>query len=353
MPFQPDHRYVMDVMANVRPDRLPLYEHKISPLIMEQVLGVNFAELENGDRDDMADFFGKYCHFHQQMTYDTVSYEVTLSRLLPEHGAIYGGRSGPIQTRDDFEKYPWDEIPERYWSVAGPKFQALCDALPPGMKAIGGIGNGAFELSEDLVGFQQLAYMMVDDPDLFADLYQKIGDLSIHLWTTFLERYNDHFCVCRFGDDLGFRSSTLVSPKTIRQHIVPQYRRVISLIKEKGKPFLWHSCGKIFSVMDDVIALGINAKHSNEDNIAPFDEWIHRYSGRIALLGGIDVDLICQSDPQTVFDLVVERGIKYRTLAKGYALGSGNSIPEYVPVEGYLAMVRAAQHIRQLEVDLL
>ena len=35
-----------------------------------------------------------------------------------------------------------------------------------------------------------------------------------------------------------------------------------------------------------------------------------------------------------------------RQQTNGYALGSGNSIPDYVPVEGYLAMVRAAQHIR-------
>jgi len=34
----------------------------------------------------------------------------------------------------------------------------------------------------------------------------------------------------------------------------------------------------------------------------------------------------------------------------GYALGSGNSIPEYVPVDGYLAMLEAARRIRAAEV---
>jgi len=48
---------------------------------------------------------------------------------------------------------------------------------------------------------------------------------------------------------------------------------------------------------------------------------------------------------------VLERilGLRFRAAAQGYALGSGNSIPDYVPVENYLAMVRAAQTIRQLE----
>ena len=114
------------------------------------------------------------------------------------------------------------------------------------------------------------------------------------IWKEFLRRYGDLFAVCRFGDDLGYRTGTLVSPKLIRQLIMPQYRPIIDLIQGKGKPFLWHSCGCIFQVMEDVIALGIDAKHSNEDAIAPFEDWIERYGERIGLLGGIDVDLLCR-----------------------------------------------------------
>jgi uroporphyrinogen decarboxylase len=131
--------------------------------------------------------------------------------------------------------------------------------------------------------------------------------------------------------------------------VVPQYRRVISLIKDTGKPFLWHSCGKIFPVMEDMLALGIDAKHSNEDIIAPFDRWIEQYSERIGLLGGIDVDLLCQKKPEEIAEIVFEKGMRFRAKAQGYALGSGNSIPDYVPVEGYLAMIEGANRIRDLE----
>ena len=55
--------------------------------------------------------------------------------------------------------------------------------------------------------------------------------------------------------------------------------------------------------------------------------------------------------PETIFTYVVEKGQTYRKQAQGYALGSGNSIPDYVPVEGYLAMVRAAQEIRRQEIE--
>jgi uroporphyrinogen decarboxylase len=350
MTFQNDYRYMLDVLANRRPARLPVYEHIISPKIMEQVLGVQFADLIEGGPSDQKEFFGQYCRFFQEMTYDTVSFEVTITDLLPGHGAILGGKPGPIQNRADGQKYPWDQLAELYWEKADSQFKALAKNLPDGMKALGGVGNGVFEISEDLVGFQYLAYVQADDPELLADLYRKIGDLMVEIWTVFLERYADAFAICRFGDDLGFKTSTLVSPKVIRQHILPQYKRVIDLIKSAGKPFLWHSCGKIFAIMDDVIALGINAKHSNEDIIAPFDQWISLYGDRIGLLGGIDVDLLCQKQPAEIIDTVFEKGRRFRAAARGYALGSGNSIPDYVPVEGYLAMIEAARKIRQSEV---
>lgn len=351
MPFQNDYHYMLDVLNNRRPARLPVYEHIISPLIMEKILNTQFASLINGNRTDQKQYFRQYCRFFQKMTYDTVSFEVTITDLLPEHGAILGGRPGPIQNRADFERYPWDELADRYWEVAGPQFEILSRCLPDGMLALGGVGNGVFEISEDLVGFQYLAYLQADDPQLFADLYQRIGDLMVQIWTVFLQRYAGCFAICRFGDDLGFKTSTLISPRTIRQHILLQYQRVIELVKGAGKPFLWHSCGRIFPIMEDMIALGIDAKHSNEDIIAPFDEWIARYGERIGLLGGIDVDLLCQKTPAAIVEQVFEKGRRFRAAARGYALGSGNSIPEYVPIEGYLAMIEGAQHIRLSEIE--
>jgi uroporphyrinogen decarboxylase len=346
MDFQNDYQQMLEVLANRRPARLPLYEHHISPLVMEKILGVQFAELINGDEADLAEYFRQYCRFFQQMTYDTVSFEVGIADLLPDHGAIMGGRPGPIQTRTDFENYPWQELPQIFWEVARRRFNSLLDAMPAGMKALGGPGYGIFEISEDLVGFQYLSYLQADDPELFAELYKKIGDLFISIWSRFLEHFGPQFVICRMGDDLGFKTSTLISPATIRAQIFPQYRRLIALIKCHQKPFLWHSCGNIFPIMDDVISMGIDAKHSNEDCIAPFDEWISRYGNRIGLLGGIDVDLICQKSPAEITGTVYEKGRQYRQMAKGYALGSGNSIPDYVPVEGYLAMIEGAKRIR-------
>ncbi|MBN1446120.1 MAG: hypothetical protein JW957_08470 [Candidatus Omnitrophica bacterium] len=346
MPFQPDFRHFVTVMQNQRPARLTLYEHIFSDRIMEQILKIDFAGLKEGSWIDKEEYFHHYCRFFREMQYDIVPYEFGICGILPGPAAICGGK-GPIQSRRDFENYPWKELPQLYWKSAQPLMDALVSALPAGMKAVGGIGYGVFETAEALVGLEYLPFIQADDPALYDSLFTSIGSFMLELWERFTERYGSHFAACRFGDDLGFKSSLLTNPATVRKNVIPQYKRIIDAVHSSGHRFLWHSCGCIFEIMDDVIAAGIDAKHSNEDAIAPFEKWIADYGERIALLGGFDMNFLCTAGESEIYETVLRRGAEYRAMCRGYALGSGNSIPDYMPVENYLAMIRAAQQIQK------
>jgi uroporphyrinogen decarboxylase len=348
MDFQPDYRHILDVLHNKKPERLPLYEHHIDLPFISRYLEREIG-LEGTRPLDFENYYRIITGFWKDMTYDAFDYEAAICDIYPGHGAIMGGMPGPVQTREDFEKYPWDEIPAIFWHTYTPHFEAIRNTLPDGMKAYGGCGYGIFESAQDLVGYEALCVMQYTDPELFADLFKKIGDLYVTLWEGVIGKYADLFVFFRMGDDLGFKTSTLLEPDAIRHHILPQYKRVIDLIHRSGKKFLLHSCGNIFEIMDDIIALGIDAKHSNEDEIAPFSAWIERYSDRIGLFGGIDVNTLCLNDYDTVFRKVLEDASRFRGMASGYGLGSGNSIAGYVPVEGFAAMIDAAKEIRRRE----
>ncbi len=344
--FSPDYTNLLSVLNNNRPKRLPLYEHHIDPPFISKALGeeINSAGLKG---EKLVDYYRKVIGFWKDMTYDGFDFEAAICDILPGHGAILGGMPGPIQTRDDFNKYPWNEIPHIFKRTYTPHFEAIRKTLPQGMKAYGGCGYGIFEASQDLVGFEYLCVMQCMDPELFRDLFIKIGDLWVELWIWVIENYNDLFVFYRMGDDLGHKTSTMLEPDIIRQHIFPQYKRVIDLVHSSGKKFLLHSCGCIFPLMDEIISLGIDAKHSNEDQIAPFIEWIEKYSTRIGLFGGFDLNLIILNKPEEVYRNVLKMGTLYRAKANGYGLGSGNSIPGYIPVDGFMAMVEAVKEIRR------
>ena len=104
--FQNDYRYMLDVLANRRPARLPLYEHIINPPIMEKILNVSFAGLLNGNPTDERAYFTQYCRFFKEMTYDTVSFEVCITEILPDKGAIYGAPAGSDPEPGRFRALP-------------------------------------------------------------------------------------------------------------------------------------------------------------------------------------------------------------------------------------------------------
>lgn len=346
--FSPDYTNILDVLYNRRPRYLPLYEHNIDEPFIAKFLGKEVSS-EGKTGYDLEEHYRTVCGFWKDNTYDAMSYEAKICDIYPDHGAILGGRPGPIQTRDDFDRYPWEEIPEIFIRTYKPHLDALRKVMPSGMKAYGGCGYGIFESAEDLVGYERLCLMQFLDPDLFRDLFIRIGDLYQLLWKWVLDNYRDLFVFCRMGDDLGYRTSTMLDPDTIRQHILPQHRRVIGLVHSYGKKFLLHCCGNIFSIMDDIIDNGIDAKHSNEDQIAPFTEWIEKYNGKIGLFGGFDMNEIILNPYDVVYEKVLKEGTLFRNMAKGYGLGTGNSVPDYMAVEGYTAMVDATKEIRRRE----
>ena len=91
--------------------------------------------------------------------------------------------------------------------------------------------------------------------------------------------------------------------------------------------------------MPDLIEeVRIDAKHSFEDVIVPVEEFKRRWGARVAVLGGVDVDLLSRG---------TEGDVRRRTAqileacapGGGYACGSGNSITNYMPTENYVAMI--------------
>ncbi|MDO5445708.1 MAG: uroporphyrinogen decarboxylase family protein [Eubacteriales bacterium] len=343
--FIPDYSNIVKAAQNIEVERIPLYEHIIAPEVMETILGKQFKELSGGNDSDLDEFFRNYCGFFKEMGYDTVSFEELITAIMPGSGALYKQTPGVIKDRSDFESYPWEEICDLFFNTYRRSYEALRRNMPEGMKAIGGVGNGIFECVQDLVGYENLCYLRYDDPELYHDIFFKIGENNLKIWKRFLKEYGDIFCVCRFGDDLGFKSTTLLDPKDIRELIIPQYKGIIREVHEAGKPFLLHSCGCIFDIMEDIIGAGIDAKHSNEDQIAPFPVWVEKYGDRIGNFGGIDTDVVCRMDAGSMFEYIQDVVSKCRHHG-GFAFGSGNSIPAYVPAEGFLAMNRAIRTIR-------
>ncbi len=344
--FEPNYNNLVSAAKNLVAERMPLYEHKIANSQLESIMGLKANSLNYMGEEEIEAYFKYYCEAYKNLGYDTVSWEGCLGATMPYSGALGGHVDPAIKNREDYLKYPWDLVVPRYFEKNEIRLEILRKALPDGMKVVGGVGNGVFECVQELVGYTNLCFLKYDDEELYADLFKKIGNLLYEIWDRMLTNYGDVLCVCRMGDDLGFKNSTLLSTEDISTHIIPQYKRIVERVHKAGKPFLLHSCGCIFSVMDEFIdTVKIDAKHSNEDIIEPFVGWVERYGAKIGNFGGVDTDALCNSSEEEIEKYTLNILEDIGDL-RGIAFGSGNSIPAYVPTNIYRKMVATVRRFR-------
>ena len=342
-----NYRFFLEAMRNQRPERMPIYEHHIDAGFIEKATGHPMTALLDGTTAEKKVFFQRYVDFWQNCGYDIVTFERGIPLACPGSGALREHADPVIRTPEDVEAYPWDRIADWYFEQNAEYFELFAEEVlkRDNIRGVGGPGYGIFETVQDLVSYMELCYLIYDEPEMVESLFGHVTELYVQIWSRFLRDYAAPYCVCRMGDDLGFKSQTLLPHEEIRRLVIPGYRKVVDLVHASGRPFLLHSCGKIFDIMEDLISTGIDAKHSNEDDIAPFHEWVVRYGDRICNLGGIDMNVLCLETPEQIRRRVrttIEENIGFG----GFGLGCGNSIPDYIPVEGFFAMNEAANEFR-------
>jgi uroporphyrinogen decarboxylase len=245
-----------------------------------------------------------------------------------------------LHTRADFAAYPWPDPDAADYDL----LRRLESVTPQGMKLILYTPCGVLENVVDLVGYEAICVMIHDDPKLAEDIFAEVAVRLLRYYELAL-RY-DMVGACISNDDWGFKTQTMFSPRDMRRFVFPWHKKIVETIHRAGRPAILHSCGHVQRIMEDVIEdMRFDGRHSYEDSILPVEEFYDTYHHRIATLGGIDLDFVCRAAPEEVY--ARSRAMLQRAEARGaYALGTGNSVPDYVPDAQYFAMTRAALDLR-------
>lgn len=319
------------------PAHLPFYEHVASSGFIARRLQQPFDRMSRQDPG----YWELYVRFWVGLGFDCVPMEIPLRCPLGKaHAGFYGGHTRGseaavvIRNREDFESYPWP--PESAPFDLEP-FERVAAILPEGVKIVGGVCAGPYEWVSWMLGTVGLSYLLADDPGLVADVFRRVGNL--HVSAVRQVAGMDAFGAVRQGDDLGYKTSTFLSPDLLRQHVFPVYKRMVDATHETGKPFILHSCGNLDAVYEDLIeGVGIDGKHSFEDTILPVTEFKKQYGHRVTPVGGLDVDKICRL-PEPELRAYVRNTIDQCFDDGRWVLGTGNSLTDYMPVEQYLIVL--------------
>jgi uroporphyrinogen decarboxylase len=330
---KPDIENLYKVLRRQKPDRPTLYELFLNEPLYEELAGrkADHSTPEANGRF-LIDAF-------QAAGYDytTIAASDFHFPAGPQaHKSTKSLNEGFVITDEaSFAAYPWPD-PEAFDYS---RLAALGPCLPEGMKFMIIGPMGVLENAIQLVGYENLCYILYENPDLFRRIFDAIG-------TRLLKYYEiaatfDSVGVILSNDDWGFKTQTFYALETMRAYVLPWHKKIVDCAHHAGKMTVLHSCGFFGDIMEDVIQLGFDGKHSYEDTILPVEDSYDRWKGRIGILGGMDVDFLIRSDTAAIrarCQAMLDRA----ATAGGYALGTGNSVPAYLPTEKYLAMVQTA-----------
>jgi len=330
------------------PDRVPFFEIFADIEVREAVLGTPAPR--GGDVEATIARIAHEIEFQYALGYDCV--RVTGDPAFPmatrEAGntaALARGNrdwvvsvDSVIRDRDDLDAFEWPRVTDQQF--AGLEYASR--NLPDGMKIIG-TQSGLYENASFLLGYENLCIKLAEDRDLVREVFMRVGELQHESFRRIAQYEN--VAALWYTDDLGFKTQTLVSPDDLREFVFPWHKKMVDIAHERGQPALLHSCGNLEEVMDDIIDVcGFDAKHSFEDVIMPIEDVKEKYGDRIAILGGVDVDFLTTASIDEVRQRtrqVLERCMP----GGGFALGTGNSVANYVPVQNYLAMLETGWEV--------
>lgn len=317
-----------------RPAYLPFYEHGYSPGFFASRLGMRVDQVPPWGTPE---YHRLYVDFWLGMGWDHIPLEIGLNCPLVAGKRAFsvGSEShAVIHTWEDFERYPWPDVSK---PINFEHFEIVARYLPSGIKIVGGVGAGPYEWATLMMGVEGLSIALAMEPELVQAVFERLGELHVSADKTIASM--DFVAALRQGDDLGYKTSTFLSPAHLRQYVFPIYRRMVATAHAADKPFILHSCGNLEAIYDDLIDnCRFDAKHSFEDTILPVDQFKARYGHRITPLSGLDVDTICRGTAGEI--RAYARRMIDACFADGHwALGTGNSLTDYMPVENFLIAI--------------
>lgn len=349
VPLEPDFERLRKVLfLEGEPDRVPNVELHVDWQIKQAFLG---RPIETAQDDVDFWYQAGYDYIYMRANYE---YRMVGDGTADEDHVFAGDmqvtewsgdQKSLVSNWDEYHAYPWPD-PE---TIDYSNLVACASSLYPGMKIISGVG-GIFTRVWRIMGFDMFSFAIVDQPDLLAEMFRRVGETQIAVFKKIVEM--DQIGAMWYGDDLAYKTGTMIHPKYLRKYLFPYLQQMGEICQQKNIPFVMHSDGNLWSVMPDLLDAGLNALHPIEPLAMDSVELKTKLGDRLCLLGNIEIgETLTMGTPADV-DAEVKERISKLAPGGGYAVGSSNTVAHYVKLENYKAMIQATRKYGKYPIEI-
>jgi len=198
--------------------------------------------------------------------------------------------------------------------------------------------KGAFiRIFERMQWLRGMAALMMDLMDDRLEVY-RLRDVVHDYNTRELERWLAYdLDAIVFSDDWGSQWQLLIPPRIWRAFFAPCYEEMFSRVHEAGKLVFFHSDGYIVEVIEDLIALGVDALNSQVWCMG-VEEMGERFRGRICFWGELDRQHTLPHGTPEGIRAAARRMKRHLETPEGGLIGEGEAGVD-VPLENIEAML--------------
>ncbi|MHC4873118.1 MAG: uroporphyrinogen decarboxylase family protein [Planctomycetota bacterium] len=248
-----------------------------------------------------------------------------------------------VSDLDSVDSFPWPDPSEHMDSVECEKAVA---SAPQEFALLGVMWSAHFQDACAAFGMETALVKMVTEPDLFRAVIDRIVEFYLKANEIFYTAAKGKLDAVLIGNDLGSQSSLMVSPDALREFVFPGTKKLVEQAKEFGIKVIHHSCGAIYEIIPDLIAVGVDAIH-------PIQALAHNmqaerlkkdFGEKVSYCGGVDTqDLLVNGSSKDVRERVEELKDLFPT---GLIVSpSHEAILPDVPPENIEALFNALNHL--------
>lgn len=205
---------------------------------------------------------------------------------------------------------------------------------------------GVIHQGQFLRGFEDWLKDFYRNRPFMDRLTASIADWWIRVAENALEIVGDDVDIVFFGDDLATQLAPLFDPEVYRAAVKPHHRRMIEAVKDTADvKLLFHSCGAVSSLIEDLIDIGVDAVNPVQVTAKDMEpaHLKERFGDRITFWGGINSQRILPFGTPEDVRREVRRMIDIMGVDGGFVLNSVHNIQNDVSAKNVIAMFDEAR----------
>jgi len=210
---------------------------------------------------------------------------------------------------------------------------------------------GIFELGCWMFGFEDFLARMAIEPEFVHLFFERMLEYQKSVISRYYSALGRFAHFTSSGDDFATQTGPFFSPAMFREFIAPYFSERIRHTKQyTSAAFLHHSCGSVFSLIDEIAGCGVDilnpiqpkARHMSPEKLK------ERFGKRIVFHGGIDTQELLPYGTAQQIEQQVSESIRVLNEDGGYIFAAAHNIQPDVKPEKLDIMLTTAAKCREL-----